>query len=81
MSAASDLRNAGASRVLEPHDDGYTDAIAGFDLGVACAPDVVVDAQTPAGVTLRSHKNCPTFTEIGISHPPRIEPDGTGAGV
>jgi FAD binding domain len=50
VSAASDLRNAGASRVLEPHDDGYTEAIAGFDLGVACAPDVVVDALTTSDV-------------------------------
>lgn len=49
-SAATDLRNAGVSAVLEPSDDGYDDAVAGFDLGVECAPDVVVDARTPADV-------------------------------
>ena len=32
--------------VLEVGDGGYEDAVAGFDLGVAVAPDVAVDART-----------------------------------
>ncbi len=50
VNAASDLRDAGVSDVLEPHDDGYADAVAGFDLAVECAPDVVVHARTPVDV-------------------------------
>jgi FAD/FMN-containing dehydrogenase len=50
VSATCDLRRIGVSRVLEPTDVGYADAVAGFDLGVACAPDVVVDAQTSTDV-------------------------------
>ena len=45
--AAAALREAGVRSALEVGDDGYQDAVAGFDLGVTVAPDVVVDAGTP----------------------------------
>jgi hypothetical protein len=35
---------------LEVGDLGYADAVAGFDLAVEFAPDVVVDAQSPTDV-------------------------------
>ncbi len=41
---------AGLTRVLVPGDAGYDDAVAGFDLSVETAPEVVIDAQTPAEV-------------------------------
>lgn len=44
------LRQEGASRVLEPGDDGYSGAVAGFDIGMPIRPDIVVDAQTAADV-------------------------------
>jgi hypothetical protein len=47
---AAALREAGVPSVLEVGDDGYDDAVAGFDLGVAVAPDVVIDARTPGEV-------------------------------
>jgi FAD/FMN-containing dehydrogenase len=50
MSAAADLQRVGVSRVLEPTEPAFADAVAGFDLGVACAPDAVVAAQTSADV-------------------------------
>jgi FAD/FMN-containing dehydrogenase len=48
--AAAALREAGVRSVLEVGDDEYQDAVAGFDLGVTVAPDVVVDAGTPGEV-------------------------------
>jgi len=50
MTTAGAFRDAGVSQVLEVGDDGYADAVAGFDLGVACAPDAVVVAHAPADV-------------------------------
>ena len=50
MSAAKELRKAGVSRVLEPTEVGFAEAVAGFDLGVACQPGAVVDAQSSAEV-------------------------------
>jgi hypothetical protein len=44
------LRRAGVSRVLGAGDDGYAEAVGGFDLAVAFTPDVVVDARTAADV-------------------------------
>ncbi len=38
------------TRVLAPGDPGYAIETAGFDLGVACSPDLVVAAQAPAEV-------------------------------
>ena len=43
---AAALREAGVACVVEVGDDGYGGAVAGFDLGVAVSPDVVVDAGT-----------------------------------
>ena len=44
------LRDAGVRSVLEVGNDGYDDAVAGFDIGVTVAPDVVVDASSPDDV-------------------------------
>ena len=44
------LRNAGVTRVLAPADPGYASETSGFDLGLACLPDLVVAAQMPADV-------------------------------
>ena len=49
-SLAQALRSAGVTRVLAPGDPGYAGETSGFDLGVACLPDLVVAAQTPAEV-------------------------------
>jgi hypothetical protein len=45
------LRSAGVTRVLAPGDPEYAIETSGFDLGVACLPDLVIAAQTPADVT------------------------------
>jgi hypothetical protein len=37
--------------VLEPGDHGYANAVAGFDLSVPFAPDVVIDAHSPTDVS------------------------------
>ena len=50
MSIVDDLRSAGATRVLEPGEAGYDEAVAGFDTAVVVAPAVVVDAQTASDV-------------------------------
>ncbi len=50
MRTSAAFRDAGVSRVLEIGEDGYADAVAGFDLAVEYAPDVVVHAQAPADV-------------------------------
>ena len=44
------LRSAGVARVLAPDDAGYASETSGFDLGIACLPDIVVAARTPADV-------------------------------
>lgn len=38
------------ARVLAPDDAGYASETSGFDLGIACLPDIVVAARTPADV-------------------------------
>jgi len=50
MRTSTALRRAGVSAVLEPGDSGYADAVAGFDLSVPFAPDVVIDAHSPSEV-------------------------------
>ena len=69
--AAAALREAGVRSVLEVGDDGYEDAVAGFDLGVTVAPDVVVDAGTPgevaAAVTVAVDRREPV-TILGSGH-------------
>ncbi len=47
---ATALREAGVPSVLEAGAEGYDDAVAGFDLGVTVAPDLVVDARTAGDV-------------------------------
>ena len=51
MNTATALSRSGVSTLLEPSDGGYADAVAGFDLAVPFAPDIVVDAQGPADVS------------------------------
>ena len=51
MRISTALSRAGVSSVLEPGDHGYADAVAGFDLTVPFAPDVVIDARSPADVS------------------------------
>ena len=51
METSIALSRAGVSSVLEPGDSGYADVVAGFDLAVPFAPDVVIDAQSPAEVS------------------------------
>lgn len=51
MRISTALSRAGVSSVLEPGDHGYADAVAGFDLAVPFAPDVVIDARSPADVS------------------------------
>jgi FAD/FMN-containing dehydrogenase len=50
MSMIQALRNAGVTRVLDPSDPGYASETSGFDLGLACLPDLVVAVQAPADV-------------------------------
>ena len=52
MNIATALTRAGVSSVLEPGDRRYATAVAGFDLSVPFAPDVVIDAQSPADVSV-----------------------------
>jgi len=51
MKTSTALGRAGVSSVLEPGDSGYADAVGGFDLSVPFAPDVVIDARSPAEVS------------------------------
>ena len=51
MNTATALSRAGVSTVLEPADPGYADAVTGFDRAVPFAPDVVIDARSPAEVS------------------------------
>jgi FAD/FMN-containing dehydrogenase len=44
------LQSAGVTRVLAPDDPGYASETSGFDLGIACSPDIVVAARAPADV-------------------------------
>lgn len=51
MNTATALSQAGVSRVLVSGDKEYADSVAGFDLAVPFAPDVVIDAQSPTDVS------------------------------
>lgn len=52
MGTTDAFRRAGVSVVMAPGDDGYADAVAGFDLAVEVAPSVVVDAREPRDVAV-----------------------------
>lgn len=71
MNTVDALRHAGVSVVLTPGDDGYADAVAGFDLGVAVAPPVVVDAKVAADVAstvaVAAEQGIP-LTALGTGH-------------
>jgi hypothetical protein len=65
------LAGAGVSSVLEPSDNGYADAVAGFDLSVPFAPDVVIDAHSPAEVASAiavAADRGETLTVLGAGH-------------
>ena len=68
---AAALRKAGVPAVLKVGDDRYDDAVAGFDLGVVVAPDVVVDARTPeevaAAVAVAAERG-QAVTVLGTGH-------------
>lgn len=83
MSAADAFRRAGVSRVLEPGDLGYADAVAGFDLGVEVAPSVLVDAQTPqdvASAVAVAAQQGMALTALGTGHG-RLAPLSGGAAI
>lgn len=71
MSAIDAFRRAGISVVLAPGDDGYRDAVAGFDLAVEVAPAVVIDAHIPADVAsavrIAADQDAP-FAVLGSGH-------------
>ena len=71
MSRVDDLRSAGATRVLEPGEDGYDEAVTGFDTAVVVAPTVVVDAQTASDVAATvavAAEDGRTVTVLGAGH-------------
>ncbi len=51
MNTATALSRAGVPRVLVSGDREYADSVAGFDLAVPFAPDIVIDAQSPTDVS------------------------------
>ncbi|NUU05599.1 FAD-binding protein [Leifsonia sp. C5G2] len=73
MSLSTTLRQAGVSRVLEPRDDGYSDAVAGFDTGQPIRPDIVVDAQTAADVA--------SAVAVAADHTTKVTVLGSGHGL
>ena len=71
MDIATALTRAGVSSVLEPGDEGYETAVAGFDRSVLFAPDIVIDAQTPADVSIAIEvvaDRGETLTVMGAGH-------------
>ncbi len=83
MSIADAFRRAGVSLVLAPGDDGYADAVAGFDLGVEVAPSVVVDAREPADVASAvavAAELATPLTALGTGHG-RLRPLAGGAAI
>ena len=71
MKTSIALAGAGVSSVLEPSDNGYADAVAGFDLSVPFAPDVVIDAHSPAEVASAiavAADRGETLTVLGAGH-------------
>lgn len=67
----SRFERAGLARVVAPGDPGYTDAVAGFDLAVSIAPDLVVVAQSAdevaAAVAVAVDADVP-LTALGSGH-------------
>jgi len=65
------LQSAGVTHVLAPDDPGYTSETSGFDLGIACVPDIVVAARTPgdvaAAVSVASERG-EQLTVLGSGH-------------
>jgi hypothetical protein len=65
------LQSAGVTHVLAPDDPGYTSETSGFDLGIACVPDIVVAARTPgdvaAAVSVASERG-ERLTVLGSGH-------------
>jgi len=51
MRISTALSRAGVSSVLEPGDHGYADAVGRVRSRVPFAPDVVIDARSPADVS------------------------------
>ncbi len=71
MKTSTALRRAGVSSVLEANDRGYADAVAGFDLSVTFAPDVVIDAHAPTDVASAVEvvaERGETLTVMGAGH-------------
>jgi hypothetical protein len=71
VSRVDDLRSAGATRVLEPGEAGYDEAVTGFDTAVVVAPTVVVDAQTASDVAATvavAAEDGRTVTVLGAGH-------------
>jgi hypothetical protein len=71
MDIATALTRAGVSSVLEPGDEGYETAVAGFDRSVLFAPDIVIDAHTPADVSIAIEvvaDRGETLTVMGAGH-------------
>jgi hypothetical protein len=71
MNTATALSRAGVSNVLGPSDGGYADAVAGFDLAVPFAPDVVIDARTTTDVSsaiAAVAERGETLTVMGAGH-------------
>jgi hypothetical protein len=71
MGTADALRALGVSRVLTSDQDGYAEAVAGFDLAVACTPDVLVDAREVRDVestVAHAAARGETVTVLGSGH-------------
>ncbi len=71
MNTATALTRSGVSNVLQPSDGGYADAVAGFDLAVTCAPDVVIGARSPTDVSSTIAvvaERGETLTVLGAGH-------------
>jgi hypothetical protein len=68
---ADELRGAGASRVLTPEEEGFADALTGFNLAVVHRPDVVVVASSVedvvAAVDVAARHDVPLQT-LGRGH-------------
>ena len=79
MMTTTALSRAGVSRVLQPGDPGYADAVAGFDLAVPYAPDLVIDAQSPRDVSSAIAvlaERGETLTVLGAGHGRLYEAQG-----
>jgi hypothetical protein len=66
------FERAGLSRVLSPGDEGYADAVTGFDLSIDIAPDLVIAVQTAEDVA--------TAVRVAADAGVRIDVLGSGHG-